>query len=120
MARITELLSVQIPLVTYAKDADWTIVPPDTSVSKRRGEAGVFHYPDLEAALLRLNPNVVTSDNVQGVIQQLEALPNTMEGNRETLEWLRGARTVFVQAEKRRRNVTLIDFADINNNVFQV
>jgi type I restriction enzyme R subunit len=120
MARITELSSVQIPLVKYAKDIGWIIVPPDASVLKRRGEAGIFHYPDLEEALLRLNPDIVTPENAQSIIQQLEALPNTMEGNREVIEWLRGTRTVFVPAEKRRRNVTLIDFTNLDSNVFQV
>lgn len=109
-----------MPLIQHAKGAGWEIVSPDISLSKRRGEAGLFHYPELEDALLRLNPGVVTAENLQSVIQQLEAVPNTMEGNREILEWLRGARTVYVPSEKRRRNVSLINFADTGSNVFQV
>src|SRR5690606_9161153 len=89
------------------------------SVTKRRGEAGVFHYPELEEALLRLNPGVVDADNLQAVIQKLEAVPNTMEGNRELLQWLRGAKTVHVPTEKRQRNVTLIDYENPDNDVFQ-
>ncbi len=120
MPRITELTSVQIPFVKHAAAVGWSVVSPDASVSKRRGEAGLFHYPQLEDALLRLNPGIVMADNLQTVIQQLEALPNTMAGNREMLDWLRGTRTVYVAAEKRRRNVTLIDFVNLDNNTFQV
>jgi type I restriction enzyme R subunit len=120
MARITELASVQMPFVRHAAAVGWNIVSPEESVAKRRGEVGVFYYPELEEALLRLNPGVVTADNLQAVIQQLEAVPNTMEGNRELLDWLRGARTVNVPSEKRRRNVALIDFANLDNNVFQI
>lgn len=120
MSRITEVASVQIPLVKHAAAIEWTVVPPEASVAKRRGEAGLFHYPELEEALLRLNPGIVTPENVQTIVQQLEALRNTMEGNREMLDWLRGSRTVFVPAEKRRRNVTLIDYANVDANTFQV
>lgn len=48
------------------------------------------------------------------------AQPSTIEGNREILDWLRGNKTVFVESEKRHRNVTLIDFKDLDRNVFQV
>lgn len=120
MTRITELVSVQIPLVRHAEAIGWEVVPPETSLGKRGGAAGLFHYPELEAALVRLNPGVVTAETAQTVIQEIEALPAKMEGNRDMLDWLRGARTVAVPNEKRRRNVTLIDFADVDKNVFQV
>jgi type I restriction enzyme, R subunit len=120
MPRITELVSVQIPLVRHAESIGWEVVSPEVSLGKRGGAAGLFHYPELEAALLRLNPGVVTPENVQSVIQELDALPSTMQGNRDMLEWLRGTRTIAVPHEKRRRNVVLIDYADVDKNVFQV
>lgn len=120
MPRITELTNVQIPLVQYAKGIGWDVVSPEVSLGKRGGVTGLFHYPELEAALLRLNPGVVTGDNVQSIIQELEATKSTMQGNREMLDWLRGARTVAVPQEKRRRNVALLDFANVENNAFQV
>ncbi|MFA5061683.1 MAG: HsdR family type I site-specific deoxyribonuclease [Patescibacteria group bacterium] len=120
MKPITELTSVQLPLVNHASGVGWTVVTPEESVTKRRGEAGLFHYAELESALLRLNPGVVTDDNVAGIIQQLEAIPSTLQGNREVLEWLRGARSVYVPAEKRRLNVTLIDYNDLSRNTLEV
>ncbi len=120
MPRITELASVQIPLVRHAQAAGWEVVAPEASLGKRGGAAGLFHYAELEAALLRLNPGVVTQENVQAVIQEIEALPATIQGNRDMLDWLRGAKTIAVLEQRRRRNVTLIDFADVAKNVFQV
>jgi type I restriction enzyme R subunit len=119
-SRIAELNTVQIPLVRHAEAVGWEYVSKELSIAKRRGVDGLFHYPELEAALKRLNPGVVTSENVQSLIQELEAIPPTMQGNRDMLEWLRGARTIAVPEEKRRRNVLLIDFEDIDRNVFQV
>jgi type I restriction enzyme R subunit len=69
---------------------------------------------------LRLNPGIVTADNVQSIIQRMESVPNNIEGNREILDWLRGNKTVFVESEKRHRNVTMVDFANLDRNVFQI
>lgn len=118
--RIGELNTVQLPLVRHAEAVGWECVSKDASLGKRRGVEGLFHYLELEAALLRLNPGVVTSENVQAIIQELEALPSTMEGNREMLEWLRGTHSINVPQEKRRRNVTLIDYGNTDANMFQV
>jgi type I restriction enzyme R subunit len=120
MPRITELVSVQLPFVRHAATVGWAIVPPEVSLGKRGGAAGLFHYAELEAALLLLNPGVVTPDNVQSIIQELDAIPGTIQGNYEILEWLRGARSIAVPNEKRRRNVTLIDFSNPDSNTFQV
>src|SRR5262245_13513386 len=118
--RIAELTTVQLPLVRHAEAVGWECVSKDASIGKRRGVEGLYHYPELEAALVRLNPGVVTAENVQSLIQELEAIPPTLQGNRDMLDWLRGTRTIAVPEEKRRRNVSLIDFDDVERNVFQV
>jgi len=118
--RIAELNTVQLPLVRHAEAVGWVCVSKDASIGKRRGVEGLYHYPELEAALVRLNPSVVTAENVQSIIQELEAIPPTLQGNRDMLDWLRGTRTIAVPEEKRRRNVSLIDFDDVERNVFQV
>jgi type I restriction enzyme R subunit len=50
----------------------------------------------------------------------MESVPNNIEGNREILDWLRGNKTVFVESEKRHRNVSMVDFANLDRNVFQI
>ena len=116
----SEAGTVQFPLVRHAEAAGWTAVSESTALGKRRGEEGLFFYDELEAALLRLNPGVVTKDNVQAVIQRMESMPATIEGNRELLRWLRGEQTLFVEAEKRHRHVRVMDYENLENNVFQV
>jgi type I restriction enzyme R subunit len=112
--------TVQFPLVKHAAEIGWAVVSDSDALRLRGGEAGIFFYSELEAALLRLNPGIVTADNVQSIIQRMESVPNNIEGNREILEWLRGNKTVFVESEKRHRNVTLVDFADLDRNAFHV
>jgi type I restriction enzyme R subunit len=105
-----EAATVQFPLVRHAVDAGWTFVSEEEALARRGGEDGLFFNGELRAALLRLNPGVVTEENVASVIAEIEAAPPTIEGNKQILEWMRGQRTIFVAAEKRSRNVRLIDF----------
>lgn len=112
--------TVQFPLVKHAEGAGWTVLSDSEALHRRGGEAGLFFYPELEAALLRLNPGVVTPENVQSIIQRMESVPSTIEGNREILEWLRGNKTVFDEHERRHRNVTLLDFQRLDRNTFHV
>lgn len=114
-----EAPTVQFPLVKYAGEAGWIIVSCDEAESRRRGEGGLFFYAELNAALTRLNP-FLSPDEVRTVIQQMEAAPATIEGNREILEWLRGQRSVYVAGEKRTRNLSVIDFERLDRNVFHV
>jgi type I restriction enzyme R subunit len=116
-----EAATVQFPLVDHAAAAGWERVSEADALGKRRGEGGLFFYDELEAALLRLNPGVVTPADVPGIVQRLESLPNTIAGNREVLEWLRGKQTIYVDSEKRHRNVRLVDFDNQpGSNIFQV
>ena len=116
-----EAATVQFPLVDHAVGADWDRVNEADALSRRRGEGGLFFYDELDAALLRLNPGVVTAADVPGIVQRLESLPNTIDGNREVLEWLRGHKTIYVESERRHRNVRLVDYDNQpGQNVFQV
>jgi type I restriction enzyme, R subunit len=116
-----ESATVQFPLVDHAAAVGWQRVSESEALSKRRGEGGLFFYDELEAALLRLNPGVVMPADVPGILQRLESLPNTIDGNREVLEWLRGHKTIHVEREQRDRNVRLVDFENLaGGNVFQV
>ena len=97
MAKLAnEAGTVQFPLVKHAEENGWAVISQEDALHRRRGEGGLFLYKDLEDALLQLNPGIVTSDNVQGIIQRIEAIPATIAGNLEVLEWLRGNRTEFL------------------------
>ena len=116
----TESGAVQFPLVKHASEIGWTVVSDTDALSKRRGEGGLFFYEEFTAALMALNPGLVNEENAPSIIQKLESLPNSIQGNREILEWLRGNRTIYDPQEKRARNVRLIDFEDVKSNTFQV
>jgi type I restriction enzyme R subunit len=118
--RVSEAGTVQFPMVRHAAEIGWESLTQADALSKRGGEAGLSLYDELREALLRLNPGLVTPDNVQEVIDRLDAIPPTMDGNRDLLEWLRGRKTIYDEAEKRHRPVKLIDFARIDANRFHV
>ena len=115
-----EAPTVQFPMVKHAADIDWIVVPKDEATRKRGGEAGSFFDDELRTALLELNPGLVTPENVQAIIQRMESVPASIAGNHEILEWLRGNRTVLDERERRHRNVTVVDFANSDRNVYQV
>lgn len=116
----TESVTVQHPLTRYAGQSGWTIVPREEATTRRRGESGLFFYDLLKAKLLELNPGVLTPELADEVVHRLESVRNNIEGNSEILAWLRGERSIYIEAEKRQRNVTLVDFKDATRNAFHV
>src|SRR5438477_8405015 len=116
----TESATVQNPLVRYAGEIGWEIVPQTEAISLRKGEGGMFFYNLLEEILLKLNPGIITPENLDDVIRRLEGVRNSIEGNAEILAWLRGERSVHVATERRQRQVRLIDYENVDQNIFQV
>ncbi|MEH6787588.1 MAG: type I restriction endonuclease [Paracoccus sp. (in: a-proteobacteria)] len=117
--RISEAGTVQFPMVKHAAEIGWTPIAPEAAKQKRGGEAGMMLRDELEAALSKFN-TWMTSDAIRQVIEKLEAIPPTIEGNRDMLAWLRGERQWYDEGEKRHRHVQLIDFERPGENVFQV
>lgn len=117
--RISEAGSVQFPMVAHAAAIGWTPVTPEVAKQKRGGEAGMLFRDELEAALAKFNP-WMSPDVIRQVVERLEAVPPTIEGNREMLGCLRGDRQWYDEAEKRHRPVQIIDFTTGASNKFQV
>ena len=99
---ITEAGSVQFPMVRHAAEIGWTPLPPQDALRKRGGETGLLFRDELERVLGRFN-SWMTDDAIRAVVERLEAIPPTIEGNREMLAWLRGERQWYDEAEKRSR-----------------
>ena len=118
----TERTTVQNPLIQYAVDVGWAHLSADEALTLRRGAGGTLLYSVLREKLVMLNPGVVSVDNVDAIIATIESARNSIEGNAEVLAWIRGERTVFVAAEKRHRNVVVVDFdlGRTGQNVFHV
>ena len=116
---IAESNTVQMPMVRHAGEVGWVPVPPQDALAHRGGTAGLLFRAELEAALGRFNP-WLAGDAMRGIIERLESLPPTIEGNREMLAWLRGERQWYDETERRYRPVTLVDFEHPGANVLQV
>ena len=116
---ITEAGSVQFPMVRHAQGIGWTPIPPKDALDMRGGEAGLLFLSELEGALRRFNP-WMTSGAVRAVVERLQALPPTIEGNREMLAWLRGERQWYDEAEQRHRPVQIVDFERPGANLLHV
>ncbi len=117
--QITESAAVQFPMVRHAEAIGWTPVPPDIALQKRGGEAGMLFRDEIEGALRRFNA-WMTDDTIRSVIDRFEAIPPTIEGNREILLWLRGERQGYDENEQRNRRVRFIDFEHPGNNALHV
>ncbi|TMS57577.1 HsdR family type I site-specific deoxyribonuclease [Imbroritus primus] len=117
--KISEAGTVQFSMVKHAVEIGWTSITPEDARTKRGGEAGTFFRDVLEAKLAAFNP-WMSADAVRSVVETLDALPATIEGNRELLGWLRGERQWYDETEKRHRPVTVIDFEHVADNVFHV
>ena len=117
---ITEAGSVQFPMVRHAAEIGWTPLSPSSRPchARRRGRAAVSKHV-LEEALHRFNP-WMTADAVRSVVENIQALPPTIEGNRQMLAWQRGERQWYDEAEERHRHVRLIDFDEPGTNVLHV
>ena len=106
---ISEAAAVQFPMVRHAAEVGWTPLAPAAATRRRGGQEGTLLREDLEAALGRFNP-WMNAGAVRAVVERIEALPATIEGNREVLAWLRGERQGYDEAEARHRPVRLVDF----------
>lgn len=116
----TERTTVQEPIIRYAGEIGWDYLSSEEAITLRRGEGGTLCYQTLCDKLIDLNSGIVTKDNVDEIISRIENVRNNIEGNAETLAWLKGERSIYVENEKRQCNVAVIDFETPSNNTFQV
>nr|RWA44601.1 hypothetical protein XfCFBP8356_05530 [Xylella fastidiosa subsp. sandyi] len=117
--KISEAGTVQFPMVKHAVEIGWTSITPEDARTKRGGEAGTFFRDVLEAKLAAFNP-WMSADTMRSVVETLDALLATIEGNRKLLAWLRGERQWYDASAKHHRPVTLIDFTHVADNLFHV
>jgi type I restriction enzyme R subunit len=117
----SESSSVQRPFIRYAVEAGWTYLSPDEALNMRQG--GVTS-PVLDAVLLgqlaKLNPGILNVARAQDIVRRLVRVRPSIEGNLDAWEFLKGLKTVFVDTEKRERNVQLLDPVNVDANQFHV
>jgi type I restriction enzyme R subunit len=112
--------SVQNPFITYAEEAGWKYLPPEEVITLRAGETGILLRDLFIRQVMRLNPEFMTREMAEEFAKRFEKIPPTIEGNLIAWEYLKGLRTCFVPAEKRERDVRVIDMENTQNNTFHV
>jgi len=116
----SERIAVQNPFVRYAQDAGWSYLPREEALRLRHGDTGLVLDEVLTGQLMQLNPGVMNEARAQAVVGSISRLPPTIQGNFQAWEYLRGLKTVFVESERRERNVRVIDRDISAANMFHV
>ena len=106
----TEAGTVQFPMVRHAAEVGWTPLPPKDALAMRGGEAGLLFQDELGRALRRFNP-WMSNNAIRSVVENLQALPPTIEGNRQMLAWLRKFEGIEKDASLRDNVFVFIDEA---------
>lgn len=117
--KISEAKSVQFPMVNHASAIGWEQLTPEEAEGMRRGRANMLFPEVLEAKLQEFNL-WLAEDQARAIVESIEALPATIEGNREVLRWLRGERQWNDENEQRQRPVQVVDYAFPDQNVLHV
>lgn len=119
MSHLSEKRDVQEALVYFLVGGGWEYVPPDDVLEARGGDLREPFLPEVaRERLIALNPGLVTAANVDDVLHRLRRVRADMRGNEDFLRALRGRWTVYDEAEKRERNLTLIAYDDLSGNRF--
>ncbi len=127
---MTERTAVQNPILKHAHDLGWEIVPRldaeakrdfdanAVSIQDRAHNASVFFSDILYQQAKKFNPKL--EDTKEELTRKLSILPNTIQGNRDFLAYLKGEKPFYSKAENREFNLFLIDFHNPANNMYQV
>ncbi|MFY9227468.1 MAG: HsdR family type I site-specific deoxyribonuclease, partial [Blastocatellia bacterium] len=117
---MSERASVQEPLIKYAQEIGWQRVTANEALKLRNGENNIYFTSILEEQLIKINPQIVNQERATEIIRKLNLLNPSIESNQKAFSWLHGEQSIFVTTENRERNVKLIDFENVDNNIFQV
>ncbi len=115
-----EIGAVQKPLIEYAREVGWSYVDKEDAHTMRGGETGLAFKEVFREHVKKLNPEFMNEQLAEDLLRRLERVPPNIKGNLAVWEHLIGLKTVFVPPEKREKNVTFIDTANIENNIFQI
>jgi len=119
MRLITERTDVQDRMIDYIQSIGWEYLPPQDVQNLR-------HYdirepllaPIVEEKLKELNKGIITNERANELLRKLRLLPPNIQGNEEFLKYLRGQKTIYVEKERRERNIKLVDYDNPKNDSF--
>jgi type I restriction enzyme, R subunit len=111
---------VQRPFIRYAIEAGWNYLSPEDALRLRRGESSPFLWETFLERAQALNPGVVDHLKAEELGKRLARVRPAVEGNLDAWEYLKGLKTVFVETERRERNVRLLDLEEPRGNAYHV
>lgn len=117
--RINEAGTVQFPMVKHAIEIGWTPLTAAEARTKRGDESGMLFHDELALKVSQFN-SWLSTEAVRSIVETIDAIPPTIEGNRDVLAWLRGERQWYDETEERHRPITIIDFENVEDNSFHV
>ncbi|NQT09336.1 HsdR family type I site-specific deoxyribonuclease, partial [Candidatus Bathyarchaeota archaeon] len=96
----------------------WTYKQPK-EINREFHEA--FDKYVLHQSLKKLNPTIIQTDSdAQTIIDKLVNLPNDIQGNKEFFIWLRNEGSISLRPDEHRKDITLIDYDNPENNTYTV
>ncbi len=117
--KIAEGWTVQFPMVKHAAEVGWDVLNPEEAELLRHGTATMLFPELLEDKLVEFNPWLAPGQ-ARSIVESIEALTPTIDGNREVLRWLRGERQAYDESEERDRPVRVVNFDNPDANELQV
>ncbi|MDR0604106.1 MAG: HsdR family type I site-specific deoxyribonuclease [Bacteroidales bacterium] len=130
MATPNEHKSVQARILKYAQEIGWQFVPQSeaescrgfdssaTSPRERAKNASRFFVDMLLEKVRQFNPTF--KEEKEELLRLLDKPLPAIHGNRDFLNYLKGEKTYFCKDENREFNLTLIDYKNPANNLFEV
>jgi type I restriction enzyme R subunit len=113
--------TVQSRILAYARAIGWTYVPR-AEAERRRGfdqsSASPYFEELLDTQVRQFNPKY--TEGPGALVGDLRRLHADIAGNREFLAYLRNAKTYYDRSAGRELNLTVIDYEQPDNNVFEV
>ncbi|MBF0616650.1 MAG: HsdR family type I site-specific deoxyribonuclease [Nitrospirae bacterium] len=114
-----ERAAVQNPLTKYTTEAGWTYLSAEQCRTLRGNDTGLILKDIFIEQVSKLNP-FMTPELAMELSKKLLPLKTGIEGNLIVWEYIRGLRQIHVPAEKRERDVKLMDINNTYNNTFHV
>lgn len=116
-----ERSSVQKPIIEYTTQIGWNYIDRYEALRMRGDETGLILRDVFIQQVVKLNSDYANLETANEIIKRLENTISTdIKGNEKAWQHLIGKGTVFIPEERRDRNVKLIDFDNVDRNVFHV
>jgi type I restriction enzyme R subunit len=129
-AKPGEHKTVQARILAYAQEIGWTYVPrgeaeqrrgfdrSKTTPAEQAADASPYFEDLLYSQVRKLNPRY--AEGPGALVGDLRRLHADIAGNRDFLAYLRNTKTFYDNAQGRELNLVLVDYENLENNVFEV